>query len=110
MKDKTAAALLAFFLGGIGVHRFYLNQVGLGFLYLLFSWTFIPLIAAFIDFIVFLAMDKRTFDYKYNKEPLVQQHTYYKSSSSDEIEKLYNLKMKGIISQEEFNKKKRELL
>ncbi len=110
MKDKTAAALLAFFLGGIGVHRFYLNQIGLGFLYLLFSWTFIPFIASLIDFIVFLTMDKRNFDAKYNRDPYVQQHNYYKSSSSEEIEKLYNLKMKGIISQEEFNRKKSELL
>ncbi|WP_205521194.1 SHOCT domain-containing protein [Psychroflexus aurantiacus] len=64
----------------------------------------------FIDFIVFLVMDKRTFDYKYNKEFSVQQHTYFTNSSSEEIEKLYNLKMKGIISEEEFNRKKRELL
>lgn len=109
MKDKTAAALLAFFLGGIGVHRFYLNQVGLGFLYLLFSWTFIPFIVAFIDFIVFLAMDKRSFDHKYNRENRIENN-YYQNSSSEEIEKLYNLKMKGIITQEEFNRKKRELL
>ncbi|MFO7745549.1 MAG: NINE protein [Psychroflexus sp.] len=110
MKDKTAAALLAFFLGGIGVHRFYLNQVGLGFLYLLFSWTFIPFIVAFIDFIVFLTMDKRSFDQKYNRDNLFQNNNYFKTSASEEIEKLYNLKMKGVITQEEFNRKKRELL
>ncbi|RKO71209.1 TM2 domain-containing protein [Sphingobacterium puteale] len=42
MKDKTTAALMAFFLGGFGAHRFYLGQIGLGFLYLLFCWTLIP--------------------------------------------------------------------
>ena len=36
MKDKNVAAILAFFLGGLGVHRFYLNQIGLGFVYLIF--------------------------------------------------------------------------
>ncbi|HEX2573335.1 MAG TPA: TM2 domain-containing protein, partial [Polyangia bacterium] len=42
MKDKNTAAILAFTLGGIGVHRFYLGQTGMGIVYLLFCWTFIP--------------------------------------------------------------------
>ncbi|MBZ9779009.1 SHOCT domain-containing protein [Psychroflexus sp. CAK8W] len=54
-------------------------------------------------------MDKRNFDQKYNKE-YSTRNNYYKTSASEEIEKLYNLKMKGIISQEEFDRKKRELL
>ncbi len=29
-KSKVAAALLCFFLGGLGVHRFYLGYTGLG--------------------------------------------------------------------------------
>ncbi|RRO11539.1 NINE protein [Flavobacteriaceae bacterium 14752] len=109
MKDKTTAALLAFFLGGIGVHRFYLNQIGLGFLYLLLSWTFVPLIISFIDFIVFLSMDLKTFNYKYNKNHSFQVNNL-QNNSSDEIEKLYNLKEKGIITQVEFDRKKKELL
>lgn len=32
-KSKIAAALFAFFLGGIGARKFYLGQVGKGFLY-----------------------------------------------------------------------------
>ncbi len=36
-KNRISAALLAFFLGGIGVHKFYLGKVGQGFLYLIFS-------------------------------------------------------------------------
>lgn len=67
MKNKTTATLLAFFLGGLGIHRFYLNQIVLGILYLIFSWTFIPLIIAFIDFIVLAAMSKEKFDLKYSK-------------------------------------------
>jgi len=66
MNSKTKAALLAFFLGGIGVHRFYLGQGGIGFLYLLFCWTFIPSIIAFVDFILFLTMDEAKFNAKYN--------------------------------------------
>jgi len=33
-KSKVTAALLCFFLGGIGVHRFYVGKVGSGILWL----------------------------------------------------------------------------
>ena len=48
-KDRTVGLLLTLLLGGIGAHRFYLGQTGLGILYLLFCWTFIPLTAALIE-------------------------------------------------------------
>jgi TM2 domain-containing membrane protein YozV len=48
-KDPTTALLLTFFLGGLGGHRFYMGQVVVGLLYLLFCWTFIPAIMAFIE-------------------------------------------------------------
>lgn len=66
MKSRTTAAILAFFLGPLGVHRFYLGQKGLGFLYLLFFWAIIPGIIAIIDFIMFLTMDEAKFNAKYN--------------------------------------------
>ena len=51
-KSKLTAALLCFFLGGLGVHRFYVGKVGTGIAQLftaggLFIW-------AFIDFIMIL--------------------------------------------------------
>lgn len=66
MKDKMTAALLAFFLGGIGIHKFYLGQTALGFVYLLFCWTLIPGIIAFFEFIFLLVMDQAEFDRRYN--------------------------------------------
>ena len=36
-KSKTAAALLAFFLGSLGIHRFYVGKVGTGIVILLLS-------------------------------------------------------------------------
>jgi DNA-directed RNA polymerase subunit RPC12/RpoP len=51
-KSKVAFVLLAIFLGGIGVHRMYIGDVGLGILYLLFCWTGIPMFVAFIEAIV----------------------------------------------------------
>ena len=33
-KSRTAALVLAIFLGGLGIHKFYLGRVGMGILYL----------------------------------------------------------------------------
>jgi TM2 domain-containing membrane protein YozV len=65
-KNKFIAAILAFFLGGFGVHHFYLGNPAIGVLYLLFCWTLIPAIIAFIEFIVFLVMPEKDFDARYN--------------------------------------------
>ncbi|MED5579060.1 MAG: TM2 domain-containing protein [Nitrospinota bacterium] len=54
IKSKTTAGILALLLGGFGVHKFYCGKVGLGFLYLIFFWTFIPGIIAFVEGIIYL--------------------------------------------------------
>ena len=64
-KSRVTAVLLAFFLGGIGAHKFYLGRVGQGILYLLFCWTFIPAIIAFVEFIIYLCMSDESFTAKY---------------------------------------------
>lgn len=64
-KSRIAAALLAFFLGGLGIHKFYLGKTGQGFLYLIFCWTFIPSLIAFVEFILLLCMSDETFANKY---------------------------------------------
>ncbi len=48
-KDKTAAILLALFLGGFGAHHFYMGNTGLGILYLVFFWTLIPAFVALVE-------------------------------------------------------------
>jgi TM2 domain-containing membrane protein YozV len=106
MKNKTTAAILAFFLGGIGIHRFYLGQGGKGILYLLFCWTFIPTIIAFVDFIVFLTMDENSFNQKYNNGV----NSSSTINTAEELHKLHELKLKGIISEVEFNTRKAKLL
>lgn len=55
-KSSTTAIVLGLFLGGVGAHRFYMGQVGLGVLYLVFCWTFVPAIVAFIE--LFLLSDR----------------------------------------------------
>lgn len=65
-KSRVVAALLAFFLGGMGIHKFYLGRAGWGIIYLLFSWTAIPMILGFIEGIIYLCMSNKAFESKYN--------------------------------------------
>jgi TM2 domain-containing membrane protein YozV len=65
-RTRIAAVLLALFFGGLGVHKFYLGEVGLGVLYLLFFWTMIPAIVAFIEAITYAVQSDEVFDRKYN--------------------------------------------
>ncbi|HWW97469.1 MAG TPA: NINE protein [Edaphobacter sp.] len=48
-KDEVIGVLLAIFLGGLGIHHFYLRRDGLGLVYLVFSWTGIPMVIAWIE-------------------------------------------------------------
>lgn len=65
-RNRIIAALLAVFLGGFGAHKFYLGQIGWGFLYLIFCWTFIPSLVGFIEFIIYLIMSDEAFARKYH--------------------------------------------
>lgn len=50
--NKVAYVLLALFIGGFGIHNFYAGKTGQGVLFLLFFWTTIPAIIAFIQAII----------------------------------------------------------
>lgn len=45
-KDVTIYVLLALFLGGVGIHHFYLGRTTPGILHLVFCWTFVPAVFA----------------------------------------------------------------
>lgn len=55
--NKIAFALIAIFLGGLGIHRFYAGKIVSGVVYLLFSWTGIPSILGLVEGIVALTRD-----------------------------------------------------
>lgn len=65
IKNKIVAAILALLLGGLGIHKFYLGQNGKGILYLIFCWTYVPAILAFIEGIVILCSNDENFQIKY---------------------------------------------
>ncbi|MCB0633459.1 MAG: NINE protein [Saprospiraceae bacterium] len=75
MKDKNVAGILALFFGGLGIHRFYLGQIGLGIVYLFFFW--ITWLIALIDAIVFFSMDEDEFNRKYNRASIRKQQQSY---------------------------------
>lgn len=56
--NKVVYCVLAFFLGWFGVHKFYARRTGAGILYLLFSFTGLPLLVSFIEGIVALFKDE----------------------------------------------------
>ena len=52
--NKVIYCVLAFLLGGLGIHKFYAGKIGSGILYLIFCWTFIPGLIALIEFVIAL--------------------------------------------------------
>ena len=131
MKNRLLAIILAFFAGTFGVHRFYLGQYGKGFLYLMFCWTFIPTLFSWIDIFRLVLMSDYEFDDRYNFDVYDQydellddyEEDPYRGrmslsslgrrksnySQADEIEKLHNLMVRGIISEREFETRKNQL-
>lgn len=126
MKNRVAAALIAFFAGGFGIHHFYLGNKGKGIAYLLFFWTLIPSILAFIDFFVLIFMEDREFDKKYNANQYEYEDEYdysdellfhgdrqtdstqtrYQGLDLDKLEKLGKLRENGVLTEEEFQAQK----
>jgi TM2 domain-containing membrane protein YozV len=66
IKNKIAAGLLGIFLGGIGIHKFYMGKIGMGILYLLFCWTGIPALIGFIEGIIYLCSNDENFQLKHH--------------------------------------------
>lgn len=60
-KNKTTAGLLGIFLGGLGAHKFYLGKTGMGILYLVFCWTYIPGIIGLVEGIIYLTKSDADF-------------------------------------------------
>ena len=64
-KNPVVAGLLAIFVGGLGIHKFYLGRLGWGLIYLLFCWTGIPAVVGFIEGIIYLCQSQANFAKKY---------------------------------------------
>jgi TM2 domain-containing membrane protein YozV len=84
-KSPTTALVLCLFLGGLGAHRFYLRQNGLGVAYVLFCWSFIPLVVSLIECFVIQSRTKE-YNEKVEKDVLKNMDIVFGSSfGSSEI-------------------------
>lgn len=52
--SRYTAALLALFLGFIGIHKFYLKQHNWGIIYIVLCWTYVPLAVGIVEFFILL--------------------------------------------------------
>ena len=74
MKNKFVAAVLAFFLGLFGAHKFYLRDPGAGIFYIMLTMMTsvlkfpIGAILGFIDGLRYLMMSQAEFDKKFNSK------------------------------------------
>lgn len=66
VKSKVTAGILGILLGDLGIHEFYLENIGLGILMLLFCWTAIPGIIGLIQGIIYLSESDEQFALKNN--------------------------------------------
>lgn len=66
IKSKVVAGVLAILLGSLGIHKFYLGKIGMGILYLLFCWTYIPGIVGLIEGIIYLCSNDENFQLKHH--------------------------------------------
>ena len=115
-KNRIIAAILAFS-GTItisGLHKFYLGQPLWGIVYVLLSWTPIPKVASAIEWVWYLTQDQETFDRYFN---LAQSQGQVTSSGSNQVESVANalreldaLRQEGLISEYEFEQKRRQML
>ena len=120
MKDRTTALLLCFFVGGLGIHKFYLGKNTAGAIYLIFCWTLIPGIIAFFDFLGLCFMSDREFNamFNYSHPGAIEPGSSYQMgaqqrSAKESTAALYDLKKlydDEIITAEEYEVKRRKIL
>lgn len=110
MKSKTTALILSILVGGLGVDRFYLGYTGMGVLKLLTGGCFG--ILWIIDIINIATGKLAPADGSGYTEDFVVTSTPAQTASSayDDLEKIAKLHAQGVLSDEEYNKMKADLL
>lgn len=95
MKSRTLGYVLALFLGGIGAHAFYYRRYVRGSLYLLFCWTYIPVLLGWIDILFINRWHNRIQEDGFINKIGEKIHTKGTSTKQTNQEKKIN--MSGIV-------------
>lgn len=107
-KSKLTALLLSIFLGGLGVDRFYLGYTGMGVLKLLTAGGLG--IISLIDIIQIATGKLKPADGSEYVDDLGETTARPQTNNFDDLEKAKKLLDEGIISVEDFNKIKEDIL
>jgi len=62
---KSTVILLSLFFGVFGMHKFYTSRNIMGYIYVLLSWTLIPIVFSMLDILVYLLIKKEKFEKKF---------------------------------------------
>jgi TM2 domain-containing membrane protein YozV len=134
-KDRKVAAVLAFagaipipVLNGTisGLHKFYLGQPRWGIVYLLLGLTPIPTVASLIEGAWYLFQDSEEFEQNFNSLPAIKSRTSLTApraptapsdvtpiqvgTVAEALRQLEQLRQEGLVSEYEFEQKRRQLL
>ncbi len=98
-----------------GLHKFYLGQYLWGIIYLTLWSTPVPRIACAIDAVWYFLQDPQSFDLSYNSrlsEPISagKMEVEQVEAITVALEKLEQLRQQGLVSELEFEQKRRQLL
>lgn len=100
----------------VGLHKFYLSQPLWGVVYLLLSWQSpIARIACAIDAVLYLTQDQNFFNLRFNPNLTVEGENILKNPQqvteiATALRELEKLRQEGLISEYEFEQKRRQLL
>jgi TM2 domain-containing membrane protein YozV len=100
----------------VGIHKFYLRQYVWGVLYLLLAATPIPHVACAIEAVWYLAQDKEEWETRFNdlaaspRQPKTPANTQNVTVVASSLRQLDQLRQEGLISEYEFEQKRREFL
>ena len=114
-KNRQIAIVLAFVgmtIPVAGFHKFYLGQPVWGAIYLLLSWTPIPHIASAIEAVWYLTQDSTHFDGNFSSSigVMAASGAAPAITAIDTIRELDKLRADGLISEYEFEQKRRQWL
>ncbi len=119
-KKKSVTIILAL-IGAVtplsGLHKFYVGQPWWGVIYLLMGWQSpIARIACAIDAVIYLAEDEQQFNHRFNFVGTENDNSALKANPEEvkaiasALRELEKLRQEGLISEYEFEQKRRKLI